>query len=124
MAEGLVVLAATALDWALAWGLWSVIKRVLGRAVPRRLDLVMPWLLFQSFILGGLLITGALAETNSGAVLLTGIPVALLSAFVAVPLALYRGRTPGTKPDWRTCLDHSYAAAGAWSIALVLSVLL
>ena len=123
MAEALVVLVATALDWAIAWGLWSVLKRATGRAVPDRLDVVMPWLWFQAFIVIGVIFTGALADTNTGAVLLTGIPVAVLSALLAVPLALYRGRSPGAKPDWRACLDHSYAAAAVWLLAVVVSVI-
>jgi hypothetical protein len=123
MAEALIIVFATALDWSIAFVAWLAIRRFVGSRMPARLDAVMPWLIVQLFLLGGVLVTGALARAPVGAVLLTGIPVALISTFFAVPIALYRARG-GNRPDFRVCLDHTLAAAAVWAAAVAASLVI
>ena len=117
----LIIVGAVALDWALAFLLWRAVKRVAAPAVSPRVSDVMPWVLVQAFVLVGLLVTGALGETNNGAILLTGIPIAVLAAFLAVPVALFKARG-ARKVDWRICLDHTYATAAVWAVALAIGL--
>ncbi len=116
--ELLIVVAGVALDWAIAFVVWQGLKRVLGRAVSPRLSAVMPWVLFQVFLLVGVVVTGALGDTNNGAVALTGMLLALFSSFFAVPVALFRARG-ARKIEWRICLDHSYATLAVWTVVFV-----
>lgn len=123
MAQGLIIVGAVALDWGLAWVVWQALRRVVGGRVPARMSAVMPWVLFQAFLVGGLIVTGALASSAVSAILLTAIPLAIFAAFFAVPVALFRARG-GAKIDWRICLDHTNATAGVWLFAFVLGVIL
>lgn len=117
----LIIIGAVALDWALAFLVWQGIKRVAAPAVSPRISDVMPWALVQVFILVGLLATGALAETNNGAIVLTGIPIAIVAAFFAVPVALFKARG-ARKIEWRICLDHTYATAAVWVVTLAIGL--
>ena len=117
----LMIIGAVALDWAFAFLVWQGIKRVAAPAVSPRISDVMPWVLVQVFILVGLLATGALAETNNGAIVLTGIPIAIVAAFFAVPVALFKARG-ARKIEWRICLDHTYATAAVWAVTLAIGL--
>lgn len=121
LGRSLIIIGAVALDWAIAFALWQGLRRVIARDVPPRLSDVMPWALLQSFILIGLLAAGSLGDTNNGAVALTGIPIAVLAAFFAVPVALFKARG-ARRIDWRICLDHSYATCAVWSLALAIGL--
>jgi len=114
--QALIIVGAVALDWGLAWLVWQGLKRVAGDRASPRLSDVMPWVLFQAFIVGGLIITGALASSSV-------VPLAILAAFFAVPVALFKARG-GAAIDLRICLDHTYATAAVWLVALVIGVLL
>lgn len=117
----LIIVGAVALDWALGFLVWQGFKRVAAPAVSPRVSDVMPWVLVQAFILVGLLVTGALGETNNGAIALTGIPIAVLAAFFAVPVALFKARG-ARKVEWRVCLDHTYATAAVWAVTLTIGL--
>jgi hypothetical protein len=119
----LIVVGTVALDWGIAWLVWRGAVRILGLEPSPRLSAVMPWLLFQLFILAGLVVTGALARATGSAIVLTAIPLALFAALLAVPLALFRARG-GNKIDLRICLDHTYATALVWLVVFVLGVVL
>ncbi|MGH2701022.1 MAG: hypothetical protein ACRDJ2_04500 [Actinomycetota bacterium] len=117
----LIIVAAVALDWALTFLVWQGFQRIATPTLSPRVSDVMPWALVQVFILVGLLVTGALGETNNGAILLTGIPIAVLAAFFAVPVALFKARG-ARKVEWRICLDHTYATAAVWAVALAIGL--
>jgi hypothetical protein len=121
--QALIIVGAVALDWGLAWLVWQGLKRVTGDRASPRLSDVMPWVLFQAFIVGGLIVTGALASASVSAILLTAVPLAILAAFFAVPVALFKARG-GAAIDLRICLDHTYATAAVWLVAFVLGVVL
>jgi hypothetical protein len=123
VAQALIIVGAVALDWGLAWIVWRGAVRLLGLEPSPRLSAVMPWLLFQLFILAGLVVTGALARASVSAIVLTAVPLALFAALLAVPLALYRARG-GNRIDLRICLDHTYATALVWLVVFVLGVVL
>ena len=119
----LIIVGAVALDWGLAWLVWQGLRRVVGDKASPRLSMVMPWVLFQVFLVGGLIVTGAIASSAVSAILLTAIPLAIFAAFFAVPVALFKARG-GKAIDWRVCLDHTYATAAVWLVAFVMGVVL
>jgi len=125
--QALIIVGAVALDWGLAWLIWRGLVRVLGDGVSEhvsaRVSAVMPWVLFQVFLIGGLVATGALARSSVSAVLLTAIPIAIFAAFFALPVALFRARG-GSAIDLRVCLDHTYATAAVWLVAFMMGVVL
>ncbi|MGH2752015.1 MAG: hypothetical protein ACRDK3_14255 [Actinomycetota bacterium] len=121
MGATLIVIGAVAIDWGIAFVVWRGFTRLLRRPVPERVSAVMPWVLFQSFLLVGLIVTGALARAGNGAIVLTAIPLALFAAFFAVPVALFKARG-GRTIDWRLCLDHSYATAVVWGVLFVVGL--
>jgi hypothetical protein len=123
VAQVLIIVGAVALDWGIAWLVWQGVRRVPGLEPSPRLSAVMPWLLFQVFVLAGLVVTGALARASGSAIVLTAIPLALFSAFLAVPLALFNARG-GNKIDWRICLDHTYVTALVWFVVLMLGAVI
>jgi hypothetical protein len=117
----LIIIGAVVCDWAIAFLVWQGVKRVFGPAISPRVSDVMPWILVQAFILVGILVTGALGETNNGAIALTGIPIAIVAAFLAVPVALFKARG-ARKIEWRICLDHTYATAAVWAVTLAIGL--
>ena len=125
MAQALIIIGAVALDWGLAWLVWRALVRVLGDGVSERMSprvsAVMPWVLFQVFLVAGLIATGALARSTISAILLTAIPVAIFAAFFALPVALFRARG-GSAIDLRICLDHTFATAAVWLVAFMMGV--
>ena len=123
MAQALIIVGAVALDWGLAWLVWRGLVRVLGDRVSKRVSAVMPWVLFQSFLVGGLVATGALARSSISAVVLTAIPLAIFATFFALPVALFRARG-GSAIDLRICLGHTYATAAVWLVAFMMGVVL
>ena len=123
MAQALIIIGAVALDWGLAWLVWRVVLRVLGDGLPARVSAVMPWALLQISLVVGLIATGVLARSTVSAILLTAIPVAIFSAFFALPVALFRARG-GTAIDLHICLDHTYATALVWSVAFLMGVVI
>jgi len=123
MAQGLIIVGAVALDWGLAWLVWRGLVRLLGDRVSKRLSAVMPWVLFQVFLVVGLIVTGALARSTVSAILLTAIPLAIFAAFFALPVALFRARG-GSAIDLRICLDHTFATAAVWLVAFMMGVVL
>ena len=123
MGQALIIVGAVALDWGLAWLVWQGLKRVVGDKASPRLSAVMPWVLFQVFVVGGLIVTGALASSAVSAIILTAIPLAIFAAFFALPVALFKARG-GKAIDWRVCLDHTYATAAVWLVAIVMGVVL
>jgi hypothetical protein len=123
MAQALIIVGAVALDWGLAWLVWRGLVRVLGDRVSARVSAVMPWVLFQALLVGGLIATGALARSTVSAILLTAIPLAIFAAFFALPVALFRARG-GAAIDLRICLDHTYATAAVWVVAFMMGVVL
>ena len=123
MAEALIVVGAVTLDWGLAWLVWRGLVRLLGSRVSARLSAVMPWVLLQLFVVGGLIATGSLAAAAVSAILLTATPLAIFAAFFALPAALLKARH-GAAIDLRICLDHTYATAAVWLVAFTLGVLL
>ena len=123
MAQALTIIGAVALDWGLAWLVWRVVLRVLGDGLPARVSAVMPWALLQISLVVGLIATGVLARSTVSAILLTAIPVAIFSAFFALPVALFRARG-GTAIDLHICLDHTYATALVWSVAFLMGVVI
>ena len=123
MAQALIIIGAVALDWGLAWLVWRGVVRVFGDRVSGRVSAVMPWVLFQVFLVAGLIATGALARSTVSAILLTAIPVAILAAFFALPVALFRARG-GSAIDLRICLDHTFATATVWLVAFMMGVAL
>ena len=123
MAQALIIIEAVALDWGLAWLVWRVLLRVLGDRLPARVSAVMPWALLQVSLVVGLIATGVLARSTVSAILLTAIPVAIFSAFFALPVALFRARG-GTAIDLHICLDHTYATALVWSVAFLMGVVI
>lgn len=123
MGPALIVIAAVAIDWGIAFLVWQGAKRVLRRRVSERVSAVMPWVLFQVFLLVGLVVTGALARAGNSAIILTAIPLALFAAFFAVPVALFKARG-GRTIDWRLCLDHTYATAAVWGVLFVMGLVI
>ena len=123
MAEALIIIGAVALDWGLAWLVWRGLVRLLGDRVSARVSAVMPWVLFQVFLVVGLIVTGALARSTVSAILLTAIPLAIFAAFFALPVALFRARG-GSAIDLRICLDHTFATAAVWLVAFMMGVVL
>ena len=123
MAQGLIIVGAVALDWGLAWLVWRGLVRLLGDRVSKRVSAVMPWVLFQVFLVVGLIVTGALARSTVSAILLTAIPLAIFAAFFALPVALFRARG-GSAIDLRICLDHTFATAAVWLVAFMMGVVL
>ena len=123
MAEALIIIGAVALDWGLAWLVWRGLVRLLGDRVSARVSAVMPWVLFQVFLVVGLIVTGALARSTVSAILLTAIPIAIFAAFFALPVALFRARG-GSAIDLRICLDHTFATAAVWLVAFMMGVVL
>ena len=123
MAQALIIIGAVALDWGLAWLVWRVLLRVLGDRLPARVSAVVPWGLLQIFLVVGLIATGVLASSTVSAILLTAIPVAIFAAFFALPVALFRARG-GTAIDLHICLDHTYATALVWSVAILMGVVM
>ncbi len=123
MAEALIIIGAVALDWGLAWLVWRGLVRVLGDRVSKRVSAVMPWVLFQVFLVVGLIFTGALARSTVSAIILTAIPLAIFAAFFALPVALFRARG-GSAIDLRICLDHTFATAAVWLVAFMTGVVL
>ena len=123
MAQALIIIGAVALDWGLAWLVWRGLVRVLGIRVSARVSAVMPWVLFQVFLVAGLIVTGALARSTVSAILLTAIPVAIFAAFFALPVALFRARG-GSTIDLHICLDHSFATAAVWLVVFMMGVVL
>jgi hypothetical protein len=123
VAQALIIVGAVALDWGLAWLVWRGLVRVLGEKVSGRVSAVMPWVFFQVFLVGGLIATGVLARSTVSAILLTAIPLAIFAAFFALPVALFRARG-GSTIDLRICLDHTYATAAVWLVALMMGVVL
>ena len=123
MAEALIIIGAVALDWGLAWLVWRGLVRLLGDRVSTRVSAVMPWVLFQVFLVVGLIVTGALARSTVSAILLTAIPLAIFAAFFALPVALFRARG-GSAIDLRICLDHTFATAAVWLVAFMMGVVL
>lgn len=123
MAEALIIIGAVALDWGLAWLVWRGLVRVLGDRVSKRVSAVMPWVLFQVFLVVGLIFTGALARSTVSAIILTAIPLAIFAAFFALPVALFRARG-GSAIDLRICLDHTFATAAVWLVAFMMGVVL
>ena len=123
MPQLLIIVGAVALDWGLAWLVWRGLVRVLGDRVSTRVSAVMPWLLFQVFVVVGLIATGALARSTVSAILLTAIPLAIFAAFFALPVALFRARG-GSAIDLRICLDHTFATAAVWVVAFMMGVVL
>jgi hypothetical protein len=123
VAQALTIIGAVALDWGLAWLVWRVVLRVLGDGLPARVSAVMPWALLQISLVVGLIATGVLARSTVSAILLTAIPVAIFSAFFALPVALFRARG-GTAIDLHICLDHTYATALVWSVAFLMGVVI
>ena len=123
MAEALIIIGAVALDWGLAWLVWRGLVRLLGDRVSRRVSAVMPWVLFQVFLVVGLIVTGALARSTVSAILLTAIPLAIFAAFFALPVALFRARG-GSAIDLRICIDHTFATAAVWVVAFMMGVVL
>lgn len=125
MAQALIIIGAVALDWGLAWLIWRGLVRVLGDGVSERVSgrvsAVMPWVLFQVFLVAGLIATGALARSTVSAILLTAIPVAIFAAFFALPVALFRARG-GSAIDLRICLDHTFATAAVWLVVFMMGV--
>jgi hypothetical protein len=123
MPQLLIIVGAVALDWGLAWLVWRGLVRVLGDRVSTRVSAVMPWVLFQVFVVVGLIATDALARSTVSAILLTAIPLAIFAAFFALPVALFRARG-GSAIDLRICLDHTFATAAVWVVALTMGVVL
>lgn len=123
MGQALIIVGAVALDWGLAWLVWQGLRRVVGNRTSPRVSAVMPWVLFQVFVVGGLIVTGALASSAVSAILLTAIPLAIFAAFFAVPVALFKAKG-GAAIEWRICLDHTYATAAVWLVAFVMGVVL
>ena len=123
MPQLLIIVGAVALDWGLAWLVWRGLVRVLGDRVSTRVSAVMPWVLFQVFVVVGLIATGALARSTVSAILLTAIPLAIFAAFFALPVALFRARG-GSAIDLRICLDHTFATAAVWVVAFMMGVVL
>jgi hypothetical protein len=123
VAQALIIIGAVALDWGLAWLVWRGLVRVLGNRVSARVSVVMPWMMFQVFLVAGLIATGALARSTVSAVLLTAISLAIFAAFFALPVALFRARG-GTAIDLRICLDHTFATAAVWLVASMMGVAL
>jgi hypothetical protein len=123
MAEALIIIGAVALDWGLAWLVWRGLVRLLGERVSARVSAVMPWVLFQVFLVVGLIVTGTLARSTVSAILLTAIPLAIFAAFFALPVALFRARG-GSAIDLRICLDHTFATAAVWLVAFMMGVVL
>jgi hypothetical protein len=123
MAQALIIVGAVALDWGIAWLLWRGLVRVLGDKVSQRVSAVMPWVLFQVFLVVGLILTGALARSTVSAILLTAIPLAIFAAFFALPVALFRARG-GSAIELRICLDHTFATAAVWLVAFMMGVVL
>jgi len=123
MAEALIIIGAVALDWGLAWLVWRGLVRLLGDRVSARVSAVMPWVLFQVFLVVGLIVTGALARSTVSAILLTAIPLAIFAAFFALPVALFRARG-GSAIDLRICIDHTFATAAVWLVAFIMGVVL
>jgi len=127
VAQALIIVGAVALDWGLAWLIWRGLVRVLGDGmsehVSARISAVMPWVLFQFFLVGGLVATGALARSSVSAIVLTAIPLAIFAAFFALPVALFRARG-GSAIDLRICLDHTYATTAVWLVAFMMGVVL
>jgi hypothetical protein len=123
MAEALIIIGAVALDWGLAWLVWRGLVRLLGDRVSKRVSAVMPWMLFQVFLVVGLIVTGVLARSTVSAILLTAIPLAIFAAFFALPVALFRARG-GSAIDLRICLDHTFATAAVWLVAFMMGVVL
>jgi hypothetical protein len=123
VAQALIIIGAVALDWGLAWLVWRVLLRVLGDRLPARVSAVMPWALLQISLVVGLIATGVLARSAVSAIVLTAIPVAIFAAFLALPVAFFRARG-GTAIDLHICLDHTYATALVWSVALLMGVVL
>jgi hypothetical protein len=123
MAQALIIVGAVALDWGIAWLLWRGLVRVLGDKVSQRVSAVMPWVLFQVFLVVGLIVTGALARSTVSAILLTAIPLAIFAAFFALPVALFRARG-GSAIELRICLDHTFATAAVWLVAFMMGVVL
>jgi len=121
--QALIIVGAVVLDWGLAWLVWRGVVRVFGDRVSARVSAVMPWVLFQVFLVGGLIVTGALARSSVSAVVLTAIPLAIFAAFFALPVALFRARG-GSAIDLRICLDHTYATAAVWLVAFMMGVVL
>ena len=123
MIQALIIVGAVVLDWGLAWLVWRGVVRVFGDRVSARVSAVMPWVLFQVFLVGGLIVTGALARSSVSAVVLTAIPLAIFAAFFALPVALFRARG-GSAIDLRICLDHTFATAAVWLVAFMMGVVL
>jgi len=123
MAHALIIIGAVALDWGLAWLVWRGLARLLGDRVSARVSAVMPWVLFQVFLVVGLIVTGALARSTVSAILLTAIPLAIFAAFFALPIALFRARG-GSAIDLRICIDHTFATAAVWLVAFMMGVVL
>ena len=123
MAHALIIVGAVALDWGLAWLVWRGLARLLGDRVSARVSAVMPWVLFQVFLVVGLIVTGALARSTVSAILLTAIPLAIFAAFFALPIALFRARG-GSAIDLRICIDHTFATAAVWLVAFIMGVVL
>jgi hypothetical protein len=123
MPQVLIIVGAVVLDWGLAWLVWRGLVRVLGDRVSTRVSAVMPWVLFQVFVVVGLIATGALARSTVSAILLTAIPLAIFAAFFALPVALFRARG-GSAIDLRICLDHTFATAAVWMVAFMMGVVL
>ena len=123
MAEALIIIGAVALDWGLAWLVWRGLVQLLGDRVSARVSAVMPWVLFQVFLVVGLIVTGALERSTVSAILLTAIPLAIFAAFFALPVALFRARG-GSAIDLRICIDHTFATAAVWLVAFMMGVVL
>jgi len=123
MPEALIIIGAVALDWGIAWLVWRGLVRLLGDRVSNRVSAVMPWVLFQVFLVVGLIVTGALARSTVSAILLTAIPLAIFAAFFALPVALFRARG-GSAIDLRICIDHTFATAAVWVVAFMMGVVL
>lgn len=116
----LLIVATTAADWALLAAAWAGLRRLAGMAPSPRRDALMPWVALQTALLAGLVVTGALSAAPPSAVVLTGVPVAMASAFFALVVAAWRARGGG-RWDLRVCLDHALATAVLWGIALLAS---